>query len=113
MDEVFELPFITKYVGHQDTVLAALFVAHLVAACHHRSDARVQAIFEMRQIVEGRALRHGAGEEGRTGARHPKRAVGEQQRRNVEAIIAAARTGGAGASDPVILRQRIDQIVHI
>jgi len=50
MDEVFELPFVTKYVGHQDTVLAALFVAHLVAACHHRSDARVQAIFEMRQI---------------------------------------------------------------
>ena len=63
--------------------------------------------------VEGRALRHGAGEEGRTGARHPTRAVGEQQRRNVEAIIAAARTGGAGASDPAILRQRIDQIVHI
>jgi hypothetical protein len=50
MDEVFELPFVTKYVGHQDTVLAALFVAHLVAACRHRSDARVQAIFEMRQI---------------------------------------------------------------
>jgi hypothetical protein len=50
MDEAFELPFIAQNIGQQHAVLPREFAIDLVVGAHHRSNARVEAMLEMRQI---------------------------------------------------------------